>query len=229
MTIKSIKCLLIICLILSIKDAFANADKTCEFRLIIDSGKNVQSVYPSARKVNNCDITIDKNIKLNPTHIFDIKDIKLFHELSLKYPGKFEKIIFEHIDEGFASLVNSQKELHQFMLSCTHMLKEGGIIVYESARHSSSVSDKYGNNIDLGIAHIIEGHYQALHKIYTEKTVTLPSKKFLFTKEIYEELFKLYGFNDISILIKEDTDYRLLHATKTPYYYLEIIIKTPSK
>jgi hypothetical protein len=66
MNIKSIKCLLIICLIFSIKGAFANENKICESKLIIGSGKNVQSFYPSARKVNNCDITIDKNKKLNP-------------------------------------------------------------------------------------------------------------------------------------------------------------------
>jgi hypothetical protein len=109
------------------------------------------------------------------------------------------------------------------------MLKKGGVIVYESARYISSVSDKYGNNIDLGVEHIIDEHYQVLHKLYTEKTKTLPSKKFLFIKETYEKLFKLYGFDDISILIKEDIDYRLLHTNKTPYYYLEIIINTPSK
>ena len=205
--------------------AFASTDEVCEARLIIGSGKNVSNLYPFARKVTNCDITIDTNTKLNPSHILDIKDSQAFHDLSIKYTNKFDKIVFEHVKEGFADIVKNKQELSELMLSCQRMLKNNGSIIFESRRHASYTSDKYGNKLDFGPCYVVDKHYYPLKMIYGDNKVDAsPNQRFNFVKEKYEQLFSRHKFNIITFLIKEDLEYRVANPLDTPYYYIEMII-----
>lgn len=166
------------------KCAFAATDDLYEARLIIGSGKNVINLYPFARKLTNSDITIDTNKKINPSHVLDIKDSQAFHDLSIKYKNKFDKIIFEHVEEVFASIVKNKKELNALILSCQRMLKNNGSIIFESSRHTSYTSDKYGNKIDFGPFSIIDKNYYPLKMIYDDSKVdALLNQKFNFIKK----------------------------------------------
>jgi len=218
--------LLTLCLILKIHNAFGISDITCKPRLIIGSGANATTLYSFVRKTTGCDITIDKNKKLNPSYVVDIEKENAFYDISIKHPNQFNQIIFEHVGEGLASLVSNEIELESLLLACKHMLIKDGIIIFESYRHATFISDNYGNKIEAGVSHVIDKHYQALNAIYNEKRLTLLPKKFAFIKTKYEELFAKNGFDIIVFLIKEDESYRKSNPRNTPYYYLEMTIKT---
>ncbi|MFK7973968.1 MAG: hypothetical protein AB8B66_03810 [Rickettsiaceae bacterium] len=216
---------LLLYFVTSTQYVFASTDEICEVRLVIGSGKNVNNLYPFARKVTGCDITIDRNTKLNPSHILDIKDSKAFNELSIKYKNKFDQIVFEHVEEGFAAIVKNRQELNELMSSCQRMLKSKGSIIFESSRHASYTSDKYGNKLDFGPFYVVDQHYYPLKMIYGDSKVNaLPNQKFNYVKEKYEQLFSRHKFNIVTFLIKEDVEYRLAHPFDAPYYYLEMII-----
>jgi len=226
--IKMAGCLLLYCIVCT-QYAFAFTDEVCEVRLIIGSGKNVNNFHPFARTVTNCDITIDLNTKLNPSHVMDIKDGKAFQDLSIKYTNTFDKIVFEHVEDGFAAIVKNKQELNKLMLSCQRMLKKNGLIIFESSRQAVSRSDKYGNKLDFGPCYVVDKHYYSLRTIYGDSKVdALLGHKFTFVKEKYEQLFSKHKFKIITFLIKEDASYRISHPFITPYYYLEIIIRKGS-
>ncbi len=212
----------ILLMIFNIAHAFNKLDDKCELRLIIGSGRNIKTLYPFAREVTKCDITIDKNRKLHPTYIININDLEEFKMISVEYAGRFEKIIFEHLGDGFASFVKNAKELEQFIKWCRNLLKTKGVIIYESSRGSTSYSDNYRNKLDLGIVHLIEQHYQALEKTYKINLSISISEKFNFIKRKYKELLQSNKFNNISIIIKQDKKYREFYPKQYPYYYLEI-------
>ena len=218
--------LLILYLIFETKNVFGFSGITCKPRLIIGSGENVNNFNSFARKPTDCDVTIDKNKKLNPSYVADIKKENSFYDISIKHPNQFNQIIFEHVGEGLASLVTNKAELEQFLLSCKHVLTKDGIIIYESYSKTSYCADDYGNEIDFGISQVIDKHYQALDAIYNENKLTLLNQKFAFIKTKYEELFAKNGFDIITFLIKKDENYRQIKPSKTPYYYLAVTIKT---
>lgn len=204
------------------------AQQLCQPRLIIGSGALVHQHYAEARTLNDCDVTIDIRDQdheqyIQPTHIMDMSMQDNLAKLVSIYPNHFEQINFEHVGDGLFSFVQDEEELQYFLSQLNSMLKTNGSLLYESFRGANSYSDDDGNDLDLGIADLVENHIQEIQKI--NSSIQLPFSTVDRFKQLVAENKKHLtnsGFQAITVKIKNHEASQRYFPNKYPYYYVEI-------